>query len=90
MWGAGGLAGSLVAARVVTGDSEPAAAVLGCLVFGAFVAAVGAAPWFALIPLFTLLFASSDSFAFVGFNGIYQRRTPDEIRGRYSPPLAPS
>jgi len=53
-----------VAARVVTGDSEPAAAVLGCLVFGAFVAAVGAAPWFALIPLFTLLFASSDSFAF--------------------------
>ncbi len=82
VWGAGGLAGSLVAARVVTGDSEPAAAVLGCLVFGAFVAAVGAAPWFALIPLFTLLFASSDSFAFVGFNGIYQRRTPDAIRGR--------
>jgi predicted MFS family arabinose efflux permease len=82
VWGAGGLAGSLVAARVVTGDREPAAAVLGCLVFGAFVAAVGAAPWFALIPLFTLLFASSDSFAFVGFNGIYQRRTPDAIRGR--------
>ena len=77
VWGAGGLAGSLVAARVVTGRSEPAAAVLGCLVFGAFVAAVGASPWFALIPLFTLLFASSDSFAFVGFNGIYQRRTPD-------------
>jgi MFS family permease len=33
-------------------------------------------------PLFTLLFAFSDSFAFVGFNGIYQRRTPDAIRGR--------
>ena len=29
-----------------------------------------------------LLFAFSDSFAFVGFNGIYQRRTPDAIRGR--------
>jgi MFS family permease len=82
VWGAGGLIGSLVAARVVTGDREPAAAVLGCLVFGAFVAAVGVSPWFALIPLFSLLFAFSDSFAFVGFNGIYQRRTPDEIRGR--------
>ena len=81
-WGAGGLAGSLVAARVVTRATEPAAGVLGCLVFGAFVAAVGLAPWFALIPLFTLLFAVSDSFAFVGFNGIYQRRTPDAIRGR--------
>jgi len=82
VWGAGGLIGSVVAARVVTGGSEPAAAVLGCLVFGAFVAAVGVSPWFALIPLFSLLFAASDSFAFVGFNGIYQRRTPDEIRGR--------
>ena len=81
-WGAGGLAGSLAAARIVTRATEPAAAVLGCLVFGVFVAAVGAAPWFALIPLFSLLFAASDSFAFVGFNGIYQRRTPDEIRGR--------
>jgi predicted MFS family arabinose efflux permease len=75
-------ASTALALAVVTGDREPAAAVLGCLVFGAFVAAVGVSPWFALIPLFTLLFAFSDSFAFVGFNGIYQRRTPDEIRGR--------
>jgi MFS family permease len=81
-WGAGGLAGSLLAARLVTRATEPAAAVLGCLVFGVFVAAVGAAPWFAIIPVFTLLFALSDSFAFVGFNGIYQRRTPDMVRGR--------
>jgi len=42
-WGAGGLAGSLLAARIVTRATEPAAAILGCLVFGAFVAAVGAA-----------------------------------------------
>jgi len=82
VWGVGALVGSLVAARVVTSRSEPAAAVLGCLVFGAFVAAVGLSPWFALVPLFSLLFAFSDAFAFVGFNGIYQRRTPDAIRGR--------
>jgi MFS family permease len=82
VWGAGGLIGSLVAARVVTSRREPAAAVLGCLVFGAFVAAVGLSPWFALVPVFSLLFAFSDAFAFVGFNGIYQRRTPDAIRGR--------
>ncbi len=81
-WGAGGLAGALVAARIVTKDSETTAAVAGVLVFGLFVAAVGVAPWFALVPLFSLLFAGSDSFAFVGFNGIYQRGTPDEIRGR--------
>lgn len=81
-WGAGGLAGALIAARIVTKDSETTAAVAGVLVFGIFVAAVGVAPWFALIPVFSLLFAGSDSFAFVGFNGIYQRATPDAIRGR--------
>ena len=81
-WGAGGLIGALIAARVVGKDSEAAAAVLGVLAFGIFVAAVGASPWFLLIPLFSLLFAGSDSFAFVGFNGIYQRGTPDAIRGR--------
>jgi MFS family permease len=81
-WGAGGLLGALIAARVVSKNSETAAAVLGVLVFGVFVAAVGVSPWFALIPLFSLLFAASDSFAFVGFSGIYQRGTPDAIRGR--------
>jgi MFS family permease len=81
-WGAGGLLGALIAARVVSKNSETAAAVLGVLVFGVFVAAVGVSPWFVLIPLFSLLFAGSDSFAFVGFSGIYQRGTPDHIRGR--------
>ena len=81
-WGAGGLLGALIAARVVSKNSETAAAVLGMLVFGVFVAAVGVSPWFVLIPLFSLLFAGSDSFAFVGFSGIYQRGTPDVIRGR--------
>jgi len=81
-WGAGGLLGALIAARVISQHTETAAAVLGVLVFGAFVAAIGLSPWFALIPLFSLLFAASDSFAFVGFSGIYQRGTPDAIRGR--------
>jgi MFS family permease len=81
-WGAGGLAGGLVASRVVRQRQEPAAAVLGVLVFGLFVAAVGGSPWWLLIPIFTFAFAFADSFAFVGFSGIYQRRTPDEIRGR--------
>ena len=39
-WGAGGLAGALIAARIVTKDSETTAAVAGVLVFGIFVAAV--------------------------------------------------
>src|SRR6185437_5133669 len=81
-WGAGGLIGALIAARIVSKENETTAAVLGVLVFGVFVAAVGISPWFALVPLFSLLFAVSDSFAFVGFSGIYQRGTPDAIRGR--------
>ena len=81
-WGAGGLIGALIAARIVSKENETAAAVLGVLVFGVFVAAVGISPWFALVPLFSLLFAVSDSFAFVGFSGIYQRGTP----GRHSRP----
>jgi MFS family permease len=83
-WGAGGLTGALTAARIVSKDNETAAAVLGVLVLGIFAAAVGISPWFALVPLFSLLFAVSDSFAFVGFSGIYQRGTPDAIRGRMS------
>ncbi|HEY1331242.1 MAG TPA: MFS transporter [Actinomycetota bacterium] len=82
VWGAGGLLGGLVAARVVTKAKEPAAAVYGTLVFGAFVGAVGVAPWFGLIPAFLFVLAFADSFAFVGFNGIYQRDSPDAIRGR--------
>jgi MFS family permease len=81
-WGAGGLLGGLIAARVVSKNSETAAAVLGVLGLGTFVAAVGVSLWFVLVPLFSLLFAGSDSFAFVGFSGIYQRGTPDVIRGR--------
>jgi MFS family permease len=83
-WGAGGLTGALTAGRIVSKDNETAAAVLGVLVLGVFAAAVGISPWFALVPLFSLLFAVSDSFAFVGFSGIYQRGTPDAIRGRMS------
>jgi MFS family permease len=81
-WGAGGLIGGLIAARVVNQRREPAAAVLGVLVFGLFVVAVGAAPSFVLVVVCTFAFALTDSFGFVGFSGIYQRRTPDEIRGR--------
>lgn len=39
-WGAGGLAGALIAARMVSKDNETAAAVLGVLVLGVFVAAM--------------------------------------------------
>jgi MFS family permease len=48
-WGAGGLTGALIAARIVSKDNETAAAVLGVLVLGIFVAAVGISPWFALV-----------------------------------------
>jgi MFS family permease len=44
-WGAGGLIGALIAARIVSKDNETAAAVLGVLVLGVFVAAVGISPW---------------------------------------------
>jgi len=82
IWGAGGLVGGLVAAHVVTRQREPAVAVYSVVLFGVFVAAVGVSPWFGLIPVFMFVFAFCDSFAFVGFNGIYQRGTPDAIRGR--------
>ena len=71
-----------MAARVVTRQREPAAAVYSVVLFGAFVAAVGLSPSFGLIPPLMFVFAFCDSFAFVGFNGIYQRGTPDAIRGR--------
>lgn len=48
-----------------------------CDLLGAMVYAGMAA---ASRPLLCFLFACSDSFAFVGFNGIYQRDTPDAIR----------
>jgi MFS family permease len=81
-WGAGGLIGARLAARTVSEATETTAAVIGVIVFGAFVAAVGACLWFPVIPALMLLFAGADAFAFVGFGGIYQRRTPDALRGR--------
>jgi MFS family permease len=82
MWGAGGLLGALTAARIVNKSREPKAAVYGVLFFGIFLGAIGLSPVFWLIPLFVFLFAFSDPFSYVGFGGIYQRGTPDEIRGR--------
>lgn len=81
-WGAGGLIGARLAARTISEATEITAAVLGVIVFGAFVAAVGACLWFPVIPALMFLFAGADAFAFVGFGGIYQRRTPDNVRGR--------
>ena len=75
----------LAAASAISGTGDWAASTALAL---AVYAKTGSAVWLSvsflltLIPLFSLLFAASDSFAFVGFNGIYQRRTPDEIRGR--------
>jgi MFS family permease len=81
-WGAGGLLGALAAARIVRKAHEPAAAVYGILFFGVFLGLIGLAPVFALVPIFSFLFAFSDPFSYVGFGGITQRTTPDEIRGR--------
>ncbi|MDP9227198.1 MAG: MFS transporter [Actinomycetota bacterium] len=81
-WGAGGVLGALAAARVVRKQHEPAAAVYGILFFALFLGLVGLAPVFALVPVLFFLFAFSDPFSYVGFGGIIQRGTPDEIRGR--------
>src|SRR5436190_18715821 len=79
-WGAGGVLGAIVAARVVRRRHEPAAAVYGILFFGIFLGLIGLAPVFVFVPICFFLFAFSDPFSYVGFGGIIQRGTPDAIR----------
>src|SRR3954452_13407328 len=81
-WGAGGVVGAVVAARVVRDKWEPAAAVFGIVFFGVFLGMIGVSPVFVLVPLFSFLYALSDAFSFVGYAGIVQRQTHDAIRGR--------
>ena len=81
----------LAAASAISGTGDWAASTALAL---AVYAKTGSAVWLSVsflltrlpsalvAPVFSLLFAFSDAFAFVGFNGIYQRRTPDAIRGR--------
>ena len=74
----------LAAASAISGTGNWAASTALAL---AVYSKTGSAVWLSVSflltqVLFSLVFAASDSFAFVGFNGIYQRWTPDEIRGR--------
>ena len=81
VWGAGGLLGALLASRVVA-RAESAAMVGGTAVIALGFAAVGAAPWFALVLGGVMLASASDAIGDVAAQGIVQRQTPDAVRGR--------
>ncbi|MFL5737756.1 MAG: MFS transporter [Actinomycetota bacterium] len=81
-WGAGGVVGAVLAARIIRDRWEPAAAVFGIVFFGVFLGLIGVSPVFILVPVFSFLYALSDAFSFIGYAGIVQRQTHDATRGR--------
>jgi MFS family permease len=80
-WGAGALLGSL-GARSLTEATEPGAVLRGSLVTAAGFVLASLSPWFAPIVLAMLVCGCSDAVVEVAVTGIFQRRTPDEVRSR--------
>jgi MFS family permease len=80
-WGGGALLGALLAARAVA-RSESLALVAGTAVVAVGFGLVSIAPWFVLALAGTLLASTSDAIGDVAAQGVIQRHTPDEVRGR--------
>jgi MFS family permease len=80
-FGAGALAGALLAARVIGGAERPWV-VAGMLAVAAGWAMIAMTPWFALVLVASAATAAIDSIGEVAGTNIIQRRTADSVRGR--------
>jgi MFS family permease len=80
-WGTGALFGSL-AGRWITDHNRWPVLVIGCTVTAAGLGAVAIAPAFGFVLGAMLVAGASDGLVDVGFELVYQIRSPDEVRSR--------
>jgi MFS family permease len=82
VWGAGAVAGALVAGRVVTVERAPRAVVWGMVAMAVSLGAVALLPTFALIVAAGAIGGVGDGFVFVPWLLLVQHHTADAVRGR--------
>jgi MFS family permease len=81
-WGAGSVIGAVVAQRRLRADNEFAWLIVAVLIGGVGFGATAWAPVLVLALLFMVVGGVGEGVGGVAEQGIFQRRTPDEVRSR--------
>jgi predicted MFS family arabinose efflux permease len=81
LYGIGAVLGAWLASRL-TASTEVSAIVTGFVIAGIAGISVWLAPFFALVVAANLAWGVGDAASVVGRSGLFQRRSPDAIRGR--------
>lgn len=81
-WGGGAILGSLLGQRVLNAEREPAGLVWSTVAFALGMGLISVAPLFPFAVAMTLAAGTGEGFGGVAEQGIFQRRTPDEVRSR--------
>lgn len=81
-WGGGAVIGSVVAQRVLRADNEYRWLIAAVLIAGLGFGTTAVAPWLAIALLCMVVGGVGEGVASVAEQGIFQRRTPDDVRSR--------
>ena len=82
LWGGGAAAGALLAGRYLDPRREAISLIATIAVGGAAMLLVALSPWWALVLVLMLVAGLAEGWSGVAEQGVFQRRTPDELRSR--------
>jgi MFS family permease len=82
LWGGGAALGSILAGRVLSADREARAFTLSIFAASVGLFLIAASPWWIVVLGLMAGLGFTDGLSGVAEQGIIQRRTPDEVRGR--------
>lgn len=81
-WGGGAVIGSIVAQRLLRAANEYRLLIIAVLIAGLGFGTTAVAPWLAIALLCMVVGGVGEGVASVAEQGIFQRRTPDDVRSR--------
>ena len=82
VWGGGAAAGAVLAGRFLDARREALSLIATIAVGGAAMFVVALSPWWALVLALMLIAGLAEGWSGVAEQGVFQRRTPDELRSR--------
>ena len=82
LWGGGAAAGAVLAGRFLNARREAISLVATIAVGGAAMFVVALSPWWGLVLALMLVAGLAEGWSGVAEQGVFQRRTPDELRSR--------
>jgi MFS family permease len=82
LWGGGAALGSILAGRVLSAERETRAFTLSIFAASLGLFLIAASPWWIVVLALMAVLGMTDGLGSVAEQGIIQRRTPDEVRGR--------